>query len=203
MPFPNSSKITTNKKQAEHCTLIPIPFSKHFIAAPTCKNIFGQFIISANGLSNQATHGGLQLQDVDSSLQGLWVHDYLHVQGVFLDNPLDGWIEIYRRVNLDIGGCRFQKLPGRLIHRLLVLNTLNFLTDLKSSKWSLVTWATSSSRSLPWYWIRVPPEKQLELCRKSYQTKNNMANNTFYVGSGKIKMRSLDSQDEFSFINFQ
>ena len=34
-----------------------------------------------------------------------------------------------------------------LIQRLFVLNTLNFLTDLKSSSCSLGTWATSSRRS--------------------------------------------------------
>ena len=53
-------------------------------------------------------------------------------------------------------------MAGRLIQRLLVLNTLNFFTDMKSSSLSCATCATSSSRSLPSYWIRVPPCKQEE-----------------------------------------
>ena len=42
-------------------------------------------------------------------------------------------------------------------HILLVLNTLNFLIDLNSSRWLFGTWATSSSLSFPSYSIRVPP----------------------------------------------
>ena len=40
---------------------------------------------------------------------------------------------------------------------LLVLKTLNFLIDLNSSRCDLGTWATSSRRSFPSYWIKVPP----------------------------------------------
>ncbi len=46
---------------------------------------------------------------------------------------------------------------SNLSQRLFVLKTLNFLTLLKSSKWSLGTCATSSSLRWPSYWIRVPP----------------------------------------------
>lgn len=48
-------------------------------------------------------------------------------------------------------------IAAREIHRLLVLKILNFDTDLNSSTCALGTWAISSSRSFPSYWIRVPP----------------------------------------------
>ena len=40
------------------------------------------------------TDGGLQLEDVDAALQGLGVHDHLHVEGLLLKDALDGWNKI-------------------------------------------------------------------------------------------------------------
>jgi len=48
-------------------------------------------------------------------------------------------------------------IEGSLTHKLFVLKNLNVLIDLKSSTFSLGTWAISNKRNLFSYWIRVPP----------------------------------------------
>ena len=72
-------------------------------------------------------------------------------------------------------------MAGRLIQRLLVLNTLNFFTDMKSSSLSCGTCATSSSRSLPSYWIRVPPCKQEEKYFNSFCCVKNICSQQKYL----------------------
>ena len=57
-------------------------------------------------------------------------------------------------------------MDGSLTHRLLVLKNLNVLIDLKSSTFSLGTWAISSRRSLFSYWISVPPCKSETKCQR-------------------------------------
>ncbi len=61
-------------------------------------------------------------------------------------------------ISMSIAFCSCSLLmAAREIHRLFVLKILNFETDLNSSTWAFGTWAISSRRSFPSYWISVPP----------------------------------------------
>jgi hypothetical protein len=63
----------------------------------------------------------LQLDDIDSSVESLWVDDDLHVQGAFLDDPLNGW-----EADPEVVGVEHVKLFDRLEVFDVVLRDLGY-----------------------------------------------------------------------------
>lgn len=117
-------------------TWTPQTLSKHFIAAPTAVSSWITRIPPSRVF-------GFTMISISRLL--FWI---------FINHKSFNWF-VTKFVYLKYPTWRL--IASKSIHKLLVLNTLNFLTDLKSSSWSFGTWATSRRRSLPSYWISVPP----------------------------------------------
>ena len=85
----------------------------------------------------EALHGSadgrLKLNDPNTALEGLWVDDDLHVQGVGLDEALDGL-----QIHPQVVGVEVLELLDRLEIFLVHLRNLG---DLEKTKLALVLWS--------------------------------------------------------------